>query len=133
MPFSSSSFLTSSISAFASRISSMQVTIGIMILIWPNALARSNARNCGRYTSSLRSRQKRIARYPKNGFSSFCKPMYGISLSPPISRVRMITGLPFIAMATFLYASNCSSSVGIAVRSINKNSVRNRPTPSPSY
>ena len=45
----------------------------------------------------------------------------------------MITGLPFNAIATFLYASNCSSSVGMAVRSINRNSVRNRPTPSPSY
>ena len=54
-------------------------------------------------------------------------------MSPPISSVRMMTGLPFIVSATDLYASNCSSSVGIVSLSMKRNSVRKSPIPSPSH
>ena len=44
----------------------------------------------------------------------------------------MMRGLPLRMSDACLYASNCSSSVGRAFLSMNRNSVRNRPTPSPS-
>ena len=44
-----------------------------------------------------------------------------------------MTGLPFIVSATDLYASNCSSSVGIVSLSMKRNSVRKSPIPSPSH
>ena len=99
--------------------------------ISPYALARRSARSCARYKSFC-FKQTRIARYPRNGLSSFSRFKYGISLSPPTSNVRIITGFPCMVSATCLYAWNCSSSEGVLVRSINKNSVRNNPTPSPS-
>ena len=55
-----------------------------------------------------------------------------MSLSPPTSSVRITTGSGEKAFAALQYASNCSSSSGALVRSIYRNSVRNKPTPSAS-
>ena len=76
------------------------------------------------------SRQNLIARYPKKGLVSFVSPMYGISLSPPISSVLIVSGIPFVSTAAFLYSSNCSSSVGSAFLLRKRNSVLKSPTPS---
>ena len=54
-------------------------------------------------------------------------------LSAPTSSVLMVTGLPFMATTALRYDSNCSSSDGSLftnpVRPMNKNSERNKPTP----
>jgi len=47
--------------------------------------------------------------------------------------VRTITLLPSAFSSTSLYASNCSSSVGIVSESIYKNSLLNKPTPSAPF
>ena len=56
------------------------------------------------YHILLRSRQKRIARNPRNGFSVLLQAhVRNLAIASDI-RVRMITGFPFMAAATFLYA-----------------------------
>ncbi len=55
--------------------------------------ARSSARTCGR-NSSGRARHSRMPRRPRNGLVSAAMPRWGSGLSPPISSVRMTTGLP---------------------------------------
>ena len=54
----------------------------------------------------------------------------GISLSAPVSSVLKITGLFFIFLTIFLYAKNCSFSVGKSFLSAYKYSVLKSPTPS---
>ena len=44
-----------------------------------------------------------------------------------------MTGAPFMATATLRYASNCSSSLGSSLASMNRNSERNRPMASASW
>ena len=131
MPILRKSALHSATSFLPSRSSSIVVMSGNIILMSPNALARKMALICD-LKSSRFLRQYLIARNPMNGFSSFSSPRYGMSLSPPISSVLIISDLPFKIRAAFLYASYCSSSVGIEVLSMNRNSVLKSPTPSPS-
>ena len=128
----SSSAISSFTRAFTLLISSTHVTSGTMILISPNALARRSALSCTLY-ESLFCRQYLTALKPKNGLSSFSSPRYGMSLSPPTSRVLMITSLPSMVSAAALYAWNCSSSDGSSDAPMNRNSVLKRPTPSPSH
>src|SRR2546428_590582 len=68
-------------------------TIGIMSLSGPNAAARASARSWTRKTSGC-ARLRRMPRTPRNGFDSPCGVRPGMGLSPPASRVRMVTGLP---------------------------------------
>ena len=63
--------------------------------------ARSAAVSCVRKRSG-RSKQSRRARLPRNGLSSFGSCMYFSVLSPPISSVRSVTGLPFARTKTAL-------------------------------
>ena len=98
----------------------------------PAVLARRMARSCvlkrvGRRNPSL------VARTPRKGFASGGRWRYGTCLSPPISRVRMMTGLVPKATRTDRYASICSSSLGGLSRSRNRNSVRYSPTASAPY
>ena len=65
------------------------------------ALARRMARNCV-LKISMFSRQKRMARQPRKGFSSsLISTVPGASLSPPRSNVRMISGSGRTRSATF--------------------------------
>ena len=69
------------------------VTIGIMTLRSPCAAARARARSCVRKTSG-RASVRRTPRRPRKGLASPSGVRPRIGLSPPMSRVRMVTGLP---------------------------------------
>lgn len=63
-----------STTALAARNSPTEAIIGNITRTLPNALARSNARNWVRNSSGMAS-ETRIARHPRNGFSSGSKCM----------------------------------------------------------
>ena len=95
------SSLHSSSNAIARRNSSKPEIIGNMIFMLPTVLARRMARNCVLKMSTF-SRQKRIARQPRNGFnSSVISTVPGANLSPPTSNVRIISGCGRTRSATF--------------------------------
>ena len=72
-----------------------------------------------------------MARTPRNGLASAGRSNQGNGLSPPMSASRMTTGRSAPKAARISrYAAVCSSSSGGRDRSMNRNSVRRRPTPS---
>jgi hypothetical protein len=79
-------------SALASSTSPMLEIIGSMMRSSPRrpALALIMARACTMKISGW-SRVTRMPRQPRNGFSSLMGK-YDSALSPPMSRVRMVTG-----------------------------------------
>ena len=115
--------------ALAWKISSRLPTMGKSSSRSPRADARSAARNWVWNISGL-ARHSLSPRLPRKEFSSLGSARQGRALSPPISRVRSVTVFPFACLSTFRYTSYCSSSVGGAICSIYKNSVRNSPTKS---
>ena len=127
-PSSRSCSRHSSSNTFAASSSSTPEIIGYMIFRLPKTLARRMARSCVR-NRSFSWRHSRMARHPRNGFISSATFTCESSLSPPRSSVRMITGSGASDSVTLRYAANCSSSSGRSLRLMNKNSVRNRPTP----
>ena len=115
------------------KVSSISLTcanIGIMMRAWPCAEALRMARNCAKKISGS-VKDQRIARKP-NGevpVSDKSEPEPS-ALSAPTSIVRILTGKPCIKSTTRRYSWYCCSSSGSAcLRSINKNSERNKPTP----
>ena len=93
MPALAKAETSSSRNARAAASSAGTVTIGSMILTGPSMAARASARNCTRKISG-RNNDKRMPRTPRNGLLSPLSVRPAIGLSPPASKVRMVTGLP---------------------------------------
>ena len=75
--------------------------MGNMMAILPQALARYSARSWVRNISGW-LRQMRMARRPRAEFSSLFRWKRPACLSAPMSKVRTMTRLPFMAKATRL-------------------------------
>ncbi len=100
-PLRLSSALQLSSTPFASLSSPRLLIIGNIICILPKAEARRIALSCG-LNMPVSLRQSLMARRPRKGFDSFGRLRYGRLLSPPMSRVRMVSGLPSSIWAAFL-------------------------------
>ena len=110
-------------------ISRTDVTMGTITFRFPYTAVRSSARSCA--LKRLRSfREIRSPRRPRAGLFSSGKDIQDGFLSDPRSIVRMTVSFSPIASTTLRYASSCSSSEGALSRSKNRNSDRNKPTPS---
>jgi hypothetical protein len=90
--------LQSSISFLAWETSEIVLTIGIIIDIFPKTEARKIALSCFLNQCGF-FREYRIPLFPKNGFSSLS---FVSNLSPPKSKVRIVTGKFCISAAIFL-------------------------------
>ena len=115
IPSPASSCLHSSRMALARLSSSMPEIMGYMTRMLFNTAARKIARSCVLKMAGF-SRQNRIARQPRKGFSSSQVSRLDATLSPPISSVRMMTLWGKACSAALRYCWSCSSSVGGVVR-----------------
>ena len=129
-PSAPSSDLHSSMMLLTLSISLTDVTMGMRILTSRPFDARSIARICI-LKCSMSERLARSPLNPRAGLSSRTpSPEETSSLSPPASSVLMTTGFPRKESAIREYTSACSSSVGILLSFMKRNSVRTSPAPS---
>ena len=112
------------------KISCRWASIGNIKRTGPCAAARKMARSWVRNIAGS-AKLQRIARKPKAGFKNTSRPCFSRGLSAPMSIERIVKGRPCIPSTACRYAWYCSSSSGSwPARPMNKNSLRNSPTPS---
>ncbi len=116
--------------ACAADSSSAVATIGNITLIRMVVPRPAGARGAAR-RATLAARARAGSRARRGtGSSRPAARAPGSGLSAPASRVRTSSGRSPSASAAARYAASCSSSSGMVSRSMKRNSVRNRPTPS---